>query len=719
MLSPKKPAAVRKVAKPKKVARPKKVAAKRSLVHKDRIERTTKVPRGMETPSGAWSSMHQDMLDGRRDAMMGAIRSVMQLTDRILSGEPVTVRLIDPSLRAQRGEESWTDFGGVPAWTDGTTIHLNKEMMDDMYANGQDLQDFAVLFGGTNYHELAHILFTPRKNSPFFGLLEAKRQAHGDAYFQIWNMMEDCRIETIYTTKYRAVRYYFNMAILKWLLMDVSGYDRLYPFLMGRKYLPLKIRRKFRKLFTKKFNEADTKELEQFMDRYIVCDPNQEPIGAIAIVDEFYNVCLAMGLLNMPTYGCTTTAHAKNPRGLSGHAQSAGKTPEKVQDQIDSEEKENEPEDESEDESEVDSDTGDSDSESSGGSSDSDDGTESSSDGVGSAGGGDTDDDDDVGGGHAEDNDGPGGGVAAGSPDNFPTSGGKSNESLEKALRKLLEGEYQAIIVNEQFIKDVTETVKAISARMDGVDVGQEYKNFKQGSAPEECVKISKRIVREMGELHTDLDATHLKDEAHGRIDVSRVIRNMADESVTDVFQRFDEGQEDAATTEVVIIVDLSSSMTPNIYPTSEALWILKSAFDQCNIPTTVLGFSDWNVILYKPTEKLRGSSMKYFNVWSCTSPLDSCKRAHHVLVNSQASNKLFIAITDGLWSQTPESNMVIGSMNKQGIHTMIFNMMPKSGSQPLELHECQVGKDIHDPMEMVDLMRKVVRSIMQQITRV
>jgi hypothetical protein len=323
-----------------------------------------------------------------------------------------------------------------------------------------------------------------------------------------------------------------------------------------------------------------------------------------------------------------------------------------------------------------------------------------------------------MGGGHAEDNDGPGGGQADGSPDNFPTSG-EGWSSLEESLKKLLEGEYQAIIVDEKFIKDVEETVKAISARMDGADVGQEYKNYRLGTAPEECVKISKRIVREMGELHTDLDAMHLKDEAHGRIDVSRVIRNIADENVTDVFQRFDEGHEDAATTEVVIIVDLSSSMSSNISQTSQALWILKSAFDQCNIPTTVLGFSDWNVILYRPTDKLRGCQMKYFNIWSCTNPEESCKRAHHVLVNSQASNKLFIAITDGLWGNGPECGMVIGSMNKQGIHTMIFNMMPRSNAQPLELHECQVGKDIHDPMEMVDLIRKVVRNIMQQITRV
>jgi hypothetical protein len=594
-------------------------------------------------------------------------------------------------------------------------------MMDDMYDKGRDLQDFAVLFGGTNYHELAHILFTPRKQSPFFGLIEARCQSFGPSYFRIWNMMEDCRIETIYTTKYRAVRYYFEMAILKWLLMDAATYSRLYPFLMGRKYLPLKIRRRFRKLFVKNaalFNDPEIRELEQFMDRYIVCDPNQEPAKAIAIVDEFYKAFIAMNLGNTLSsgYGCTSAAHSKNHRELDGHAQPAGKTTEKIQDQIDSEENEDDGDDS---ESEVeDSASSESDSEQGEGGSDSDDGTESSSDGSGSAGGGDTDDDDGMGGGHAEDNDGPGGGQADGSPDNFPTSG-EGWSSLEESLKKLLEGEYQAIIVDEKFIKDVEETVKAISARMDGADVGQEYKNYRLGTAPEECVKISKRIVREMGELHTDLDAMHLKDEAHGRIDVSRVIRNIADENVTDVFQRFDEGHEDAATTEVVIIVDLSSSMSSNISQTSQALWILKSAFDQCNIPTTVLGFSDWNVILYRPTDKLRGCQMKYFNIWSCTNPEESCKRAHHVLVNSQASNKLFIAITDGLWGNGPECGMVIGSMNKQGIHTMIFNMMPRSNAQPLELHECQVGKDIHDPMEMVDLIRKVVRNIMQQITRV
>ena len=340
------------------------------------------------------------------------------------------------------------------------------------------------------------------------------------------------------------------------------------------------------------------------------------------------------GNSNIPGKGCADEAHELHESDLTGQTVSITKEIKKISKQI---EKENESDDEPEDSDSgaggSDADDSDEDGDDTSGAGDEpgdadDEGADSGSgdnagDDAGADGKSDAGDEADDGDGdddESHDADVGGGGNKAGHGDenNFP---GDGNVPSPVEIRNMLEQALSEIESDEGFQKDVSDMVKSISARIDGADVGQEYKKFTLSTVPEEVAAVSQRIVREMGMLHTDVEPEHVRDEPNGMVDVSRIIRRKADPTLTDVFVKWDEGHEDDAKTEVVVAIDLSGSMDHNMRNASLALWIIKSALDKCDIPCTVLGFSDWNVILYKPWEKLNGTTFKYFSSWAGTRP--------------------------------------------------------------------------------------------------
>src|SRR5215831_16243976 len=76
-----------------------------------------------------------------------ALQTVLQGIDRVMSNQDIVVK-------AEPG-------GNGIAWTDGSTIHLNSELMERLFESNE-LTEAIMTFKGTNYHELAHVLFSPR-----------------------------------------------------------------------------------------------------------------------------------------------------------------------------------------------------------------------------------------------------------------------------------------------------------------------------------------------------------------------------------------------------------------------------------------------------------------------------------------------------------------------------------------------------------------------------
>lgn len=138
-----------------------------------------------------------------------------------------------------------------PAESIGTKISFNASMVPDI-GTTQGIVEFT----GLNYHELAHVMFTE------FGLVEPNLH-------NIYNMLEDQRIETLLIAKYESTRNYFVATFAKFCL-DSADADKamLLPLAWGRRYLPSALRDEIAELFP---DQAKVPDIKRIIDEYRVC----------------------------------------------------------------------------------------------------------------------------------------------------------------------------------------------------------------------------------------------------------------------------------------------------------------------------------------------------------------------------------------------------------------------------------------------------------------
>ena len=119
-----------------------------------------------------------------------------------------------------------------PAWTDGETIWLNPANFDSAFkqaieeGNTLKVGETLARYKGLNYHELAHVLFTPRhtqKPSPQIRQAGEQMKADGDIgnsdyMWQCYNALEDQRIETMFVAKWTKAVPYFVRAVTDFIL---------------------------------------------------------------------------------------------------------------------------------------------------------------------------------------------------------------------------------------------------------------------------------------------------------------------------------------------------------------------------------------------------------------------------------------------------------------------------------------------------------------------
>ena len=160
-----------------------------------------------------------------RAVRLNALCRVYEQADRVLSGDPVIIKVVED--------------GPAPAWSDGQSITFNASQINEM-----DVETLTQV-NGLNYHELAHHLYTPRKGTTFM-----KWVLEND-YLESANMLEDQRIETLLVARYPSIAPYLTATIARWLSSTPEEAIGNYMLVRGRRYLPIEIRQAFRDLFIK------------------------------------------------------------------------------------------------------------------------------------------------------------------------------------------------------------------------------------------------------------------------------------------------------------------------------------------------------------------------------------------------------------------------------------------------------------------------------------
>lgn len=631
---------------------------------------------------------------------MEAYRTVFEKTDRILSGRPVSVVMVEPSA---------PNLQKAPAWTDGEKIYFNSRQLQRDLNNlkGHDITPLVMSLKGVNYHELAHILYSPRMSDDITKSVIKRAQDESDfRWWYSYNALEDQRIETWFTATYAPASRYFEATALKWLVTHQDVLAEAFILVHGRKFLTPGVRNATRKAFVAKYGEDLAAKFEDVIDKYLNVALPQDTNKAFLLIKEYKDLLDAAMIRQPPDL----LSNDNNAREIPQKGQSRddlirkGRATNKEQKRA---RKVVEPYLERVKKAE-----------------DAERGADAEFPGPGTTGDGDSNGDDgprnneDIG---SASESGTGSGVSTATGDsirNSPGAPGEDAPNLDEALEKAVNKMYDDLddaLNDPDLIEDVKATARAIRSAGGGVEATGKYGAYSTRDVPPEHKPIVRRMIHTLEQLRTDLEPTWIRRQPKGRVDIRRALTRQPWEM--DFFTQWDEGSEEEAGLEAVVLVDLSASMAHTIGQASEALWTLKRTFDQLDIRTTVIGYSDSHIILYQPGDKAHLSHYRQFNVHSSTNPTSALEEALNVLASSKEQNLLLITITDGQWGGLDEQ--ILGTMkaiHRLGTVSVLLGLEEAVSHYGKHGHE--YGQDIRTLREMPEIATKIVAGVMRRASK-
>ncbi len=200
-----------------------------------------------------------------------SISSLFQKIDRILAEDErisvASTKSVDPYAFAEDNVIGYSDKRKH-------SLFLNYDLLKNV---SKDIASFIILSKGVNYHELAHLMFSPdieTKTKKYYSKYSYKSIINYNEYREAINLCEDCRIENLFVNNFDRASYYFSYAAVVLLLKDSLKYkkskiDKLlnYFSLYGKKFLNVDISMLHNEI---NFPEDIIKSVEELIDKYIL-----------------------------------------------------------------------------------------------------------------------------------------------------------------------------------------------------------------------------------------------------------------------------------------------------------------------------------------------------------------------------------------------------------------------------------------------------------------
>lgn len=656
-------------------------------------------------------------------------RAVLQQVDRIVAGRSLSVVMASGIA--------------APAWSDGTNIYLSKDFMqqskDLMTAGNLSIEDFVLSLKGLNYHELAHLLFTPRAQEEPTSTIQTLDSSSHVGLWRVYNLLEDQRIESLFTTMYRPSIPYFAAAVTRYLLSNKVSQQELsqvFVLVHGRKYLPASLRRAASRAY--KESGRDPQPVAHIIDKYRRLVLPDDAAEAVRLAKDLWDVLQGSTQpvsTEIPDYKCGGTGHgAQTGRSAGVQKQRA------VAERRDKEEEADDDSDVSDaagnaaDNAEDADDKGAANSRG-GGESDAEDGDTGKSAGEASDGetgdvpvvsDGDCGDSDDehAGDGSPAKNDGKGSKDEDGSSDGKSGSGGLSGAEPDwEDVRAEAERLREDITADVNVQQDIERTVRSARRISEPPKVDRSKGRLSKEAATSFWPPTSKhrqtvhKVVEVIKTLCTDLEPSWVGEQTSGRPDFRRTMGPNGGQRL-DIFRRWEPGNEEAASIEVVLLVDQSDSMLPMRSDLAETCWIIAQAMRRLNIALTIYGYSTRATMLLQAHERVPDDSIPYVATGGGTDPYYALKSAADVLQRSKAANRILISVTDGMWlGDVTRSESIVAMLDRQGINTLLLGLVGAVSSYGPHAH--RHAADISQPQEIVTALKALVVSILRRHRRV
>ena len=573
-----------------------------------------------------------------------AVGAVYGRTDRILTAEPVEVRVEDDKEM------------DTTAYNDGKNIVFNAHLIED-------IDDKTIIsLNGFNYHEVGHILYTPRGGSEFGKTV--KREQLGKAF----NVLEDARIERLLIAKYPSVAPFMEASCLEYLLKgDSAEFGSYFPLFTGRKYLDIELRQEIADRFIKDFGAELAIRIASIVHEYrTLVYPRDFDRG----------LELLRAMADIVGREATNEVNGKPiiPNGNGGH------TDREVQDK-------GRMKGDKEQKAQQDKAT-----------------NNESGDGAGNER---LDDPADT----NTDNDR--------SSTSFGSKG--KDEADDNVLRKDIQERLDNLSKNDEVQRTTKEVRKAINdnnERRSAIKQGA-YSNQQvsaQVSASARAFGVALERVR------IDNDPAWELEQPMGRLNIGRAMR--ADINDMDkVFDRWSEGNSNNDI-DAIVLVDTSGSMSWQIQRTMESAWVIKRGIERINGRVSVYKFNHDSRLIYSATDKAQPTEYRYVNSSGGTNPYKALLEARRHLMNSKRGVRMLFIVTDGEWDMDEENNKVIADLTKDGVQTSVVYLGSLKGWGEFDReeyenrckryrHGAKHFREVEEPNQMVLVAKDIVKATM------
>jgi len=610
----------------------------------------------------------------RWDSMANVYRQV----DTILCSSPVNVKAGDFSHMGLP----------APAWNDGSTIYLNTAIL-------RALDDQTLIgINGVNYHEVAHLLYSPRFQSEFI------REVILHNMKQTWNMMDDQRIETLLVGRYPSVKESLTHTVLTYLLEDGSA-ENSFPLLRGRKYLPLEVRQYVADAWVAQHGRDHAQALAKVMDEYRLCIYPRDQRRMLELVKE-YHALLNTVAPEQPEDGQGLPQDGQDGQpqpqdGQDGQPQDGSGVPTVSNDGTCNAEANNLTKGEVEpvDAQEQDARNAQAD--------DEDESLETA------------DDDSAANSALADENE-----IAGSEPESNDESADAIKNAIENAIKDVLD----QILQDESVLADLDQMREAIANDNQVVSGIDKQSTFNVSASPK-AHSMAEEFARELNELLCDSDATWVSHQSAGRVNMKRAMTMSVNDFDT-VFDRWEDGDL-AHDIEAVILIDKSSSMSDVMNSANESAWAIKRGLESINADVSVLTFNDSAQVVYSKDERAT-TEVRKFHALGGTIPVDVLIEAERLLEQSDRYTKILIILSDGDWSLAERCEQVIARINdlenvitasvfmpdaKEQLRLGAMSGVERQTTMTQRQHLCHSITTITDPSELVNVARDICRGIM------
>jgi hypothetical protein len=641
----------------------------------------------------------QELQNIKRDRLL-RLAQVFQRANSVLALRPIKVHIVNQP-------------DGAPAWSGANDVFFNEAKINDEFDT-----ETLLSIQGLDFHELAHVRYTPRNGSEIcLWVIE-------NNYWKAFNALEDQRIETLMVGRFPSTVNWLTATVAQFILNTPEAIEHAYPLLRGRRYLPLEIRQLARKHYAKQENIV---ALGEVIDEYrLLLFPDdteraKELIARFAELLQGDNLADPNGHESRPFHGHESSDSRPAPKREQQRDQ---KNAEKQEKELDKEDTQSSSADSDSDDS--DSDEEDSQSNSSADNSADDSGDDSDSNGNG-AGDSDSDDDSDS----KEDSDSSSdfGDVTVDEDsdddddsdfddsykaDNLSRhagAGGKSKTANSKEVTDTMEEIIQS--VTEELMDNLNKlSMQVVGKPLMGTVNAEvvERAQYQSVSATADLVTVQRSFARELERLKANYDPSWETEKRSGKLNAKRYMQGA---SVRTLFDKWQSGRDDVTAIEAVILLDRSSSMQGhNAKEAYKSLWAIKRSLDKVQASTTVYTFDSHTHLLYSADEKA-DTTIRDSGASGTTQPEVAILNAQNILANTDKPIRILFMITDGAWGGDKAEESV-RRMKEAGVLTCQALLYPEEVSKEgLERcrHNFEIIKRIGEAKDILSLGQSLVRT--------